>query len=85
MDKIVFSYHSLEKIKILKEHGFNIIKKDIISTIRNPDKILRGYKGRKIAQKIINDRYLLRVVFLEENNIKKIITIYPGRRDRYED
>ncbi len=84
MSRIIFSYHSLEKIKILKEHGFNITKKDILSVIRNPDKILMGYKGRKISQKIINSELLLRVVFLKGDNIIKVITIYPGRRDRYE-
>ncbi len=50
MDKIVFSKHSLEKIKILNKHGFRISKKTIVDIMKNPDKIICGYNGRKIAQ-----------------------------------
>ena len=67
MSKIIFSYHSIEKIKMLKEHGFFVNKSSIINVVRNPDEILDGYKGRKIAQKNINNKHILRIVFTEEN------------------
>ena len=67
MSKIIFSCHSIEKIKMLKEHGFFVNKSSIINVVRNPDEILDGYKGRKIAQKNINNKHILRIVFTEEN------------------
>lgn len=84
MDKIVFSKHSLEKIKILNKHRFRISKKTIVDIMKNPDKIICGYNGRKIAQKITNKRYIIRVIFIEYLGFKRIITIYPAKRGRYD-
>ena len=43
MDKIIFSNHSLEKIKILNKHGFQINKKVTLDIMKNPDTIINGY------------------------------------------
>ena len=85
MKKIVFSDHAEYKFKILKKHGFEVTKEIVLSAMKNPDKIEMGYKNRKIAQKIISDRHIIRVVFEEFNEVLRIITFYPGKRDRYED
>ena len=85
MDKIIFSNHSIEKIKILNKHGFQINKKMAVDIMKNPDKITNSYKNRKIAQKIINNRYFIRVIFMEYLGSKRIITFYPVKRSRYED
>jgi len=39
---------------------------------------------RKIAQKIIDERHVIRVVFEEYAEALKIITFYPARRKQYE-
>jgi len=44
MNKIIFSQHSLEKIKILNKHGFKISRKAAVDIMKNPDKIINGYK-----------------------------------------
>ena len=79
MNKIFFSKHSLKKIKILNEHGFKINKKAVVDIMQNPDKIINGYKERKIAQKITGRKYIIRVIFIEYSDSKKIITIYPQK------
>ena len=84
MDKIIFSNHSIEKIKILNEHGFQINKKAVVNIMKNPDTIISGYKDRKIAQKITSNRYIIRVIFMEYPGSKRIITVYPVKRMRYE-
>ncbi len=84
MDKIIFSDHSIEKIKILNKHGFQINKKVVVDIMKNPDTIINGYKDRKIAQKIISDRHFIRIIFIEDLNSKRIITVYPVKRSRYE-
>lgn len=81
---IEFSKHSLLKIEILKSHGIDLSTEMIEDTIRFPDKIDRGYKDRLVAQKGLDDVHVLRVVY--EIRVEKIfiITVYPGRRSRYE-
>jgi len=84
MNKIIFSNHSIEKIKILNKHGFQINKKAVVNIMKNPDTIISGYKHRKIAQKIIDNKHFIRVIFMEYLGSKRIITVYPAKRSRYE-
>ena len=43
MKRIIFSYHSIEKIKILNKHVFQITKKVVVNIMKNPDTIINGY------------------------------------------
>ena len=85
MKKTVFSSHAENKFAILRRHGFDVSKGTIISALKKPDKIESGYKGRRIAQKIIDERHVIRVLFEELPKVMRVITFYPGRRQRYED
>ena len=75
MKKTIFSDHSIEKIKILNKHGFKINKKVVLDIMKNPDTIFSGYKHRKIAQKIIDNRHFIRIIFTEDLESKRIITV----------
>ena len=57
---------------------------DYLNKMKNPDTIINGYKDRKIAQKIIRNRHFIRIIFIEDLNSKRIITVYPVKRSRYE-
>ena len=82
---IEFSLHSLSKVEILKNHGINISKKLIKNIIEFPDKVEIGYNGRLIAQKTVDEDHVIRVVYeTKEDNNHVVITVYPGRRSRYE-
>ncbi len=81
---IHFTDHALMKIELLKTHGVKVSRELIEDTLRNPDIIDRGYKNRLIAQKRITERHVLRVVYEEKDGEFTVITIYPGRRSRYE-
>ena len=85
MKRVVFSNHAENKFLVLKRHGFDISKDNIISTLEKPDKTETGYKGRQIAQKAFDESHVIRVVFEELTDIYRVITFYPGRRTRYED
>ena len=62
-----------------------MIDKNFIEKIlANPDKIERGYKSRLIAQGALDDKHILRIVYEENEKGIKVITMYPGRRTRYE-
>jgi len=56
----------------------NLIENIII----NPEKVIEGSFGRKIAQKIIGNK-LLRVIYEQENNVYIIITAYYTKPERY--
>ena len=81
---IEFSLHSLLKIEILKSHGIDVSKEMVEDIIRNPDRIDVGYKERLIAQKGFDEIRVLRVVYETLPDKLYVVTVYPGRRSRYE-
>jgi hypothetical protein len=81
---IEFSFHSLVKIEMLKSHGVNISKEIVEDIIKLPDKTEVGYKGRSIAQKGFDETHVLRVVYETKPEKIWVVTVYPGRRSRYE-
>ena len=85
MKEIVFSDHALIKVEILKRHGIILSKDFIKNAITYPDKIDRGYKDRLIAQRGMNSEHVLRIVYEEHSDHILIITLYPARRERYEE
>lgn len=59
----------------------------IIDVLEKPQQVLESSKGRRVAQKIFeeaNRKFLIRVVFSEEGDTKKVITAYlTSRIDKY--
>ena len=72
-------YTNYAEMKIGKR---KLPKTQIEDALKNPDKVMSGRKGRKIAQKIVG-KYLLRVVFEQYGNTYKIITAYYSQPERY--
>ena len=81
---IEFSLHSLLKIEILKSHGIDVSKEIVENVARNPDRIDTGYKDRLVAQKGFDETRILRVVYETLPDKLYVVTVYPGRRSRYE-
>jgi len=81
---IEFSLHSLLKIEILRSHGIYVSKEIVEDIISNPDRVDVGYKERAIAQKGFDDTHVLRVVYESKPEQIYVVTVYPGRRSRYE-
>ena len=69
---IEFTKHALERIK-----ARNIDKNEILTTLNNPEKIIKDKSGLCIAQKKIMNQ-LLRVFYREEKGAKVIITAYKA-------
>jgi len=82
---IIFSGHAETKFEVLREHGFEVSRDVVLSAVRKPDRFEPGHKGRKIAQRNMSATHVIRVVYEEQETAIKVITFYPGRRDRYED
>lgn len=81
---IDFSPHSLVKIAILRSHGIDVSKEIVENVVLSPDRIDSGYKDRLIAQKGFDERRVLRVVYETLPDKIYVVTVYPGRRSRYE-
>jgi hypothetical protein len=82
--RIVYGSHAEEKFEILRRHGFTVSKKQVRETVRSPEKVDEGFRGRKIAQRRISEAHVLRVVYEEKQSEIRVVTFYPGKRSRYE-
>ena len=74
---VIISKHARERIE-----AYNLTEKIVVETIKNPDESIGGYSGTFIAHKLLND-HLLRVVYVEESDKIKVITVYPSKKERY--
>lgn len=75
--KIAFHAHAVEKLA-----KRNLDKSSIEEVINNPDSVVEGRYGRKIAQKVYG-RYVLRIVYEEHKEQILVITAYLARPERY--
>ncbi len=82
--KIIFSHHAQLKFRVLRQHGIYFTKTQIENTVNNPDIVFEAEKSRKIAQKALDAKRVIRVIFEVKNGSIIIITFYPARRSRYE-
>ncbi len=84
MKEIRYSLHCLQKISILSQHKFDIEIEFVDNAIKNPDLLSIGKNNRFIAQKEIDENHILRVIYEENEYEIFVVTIYPGRKVRYE-
>ena len=83
--KIVFSWHVLEeKIPLLKSLNWHITKAKIRQTIKKPKWHGTTKYGQPTAMSLVDKDHILRVVFEEEDDIIRVITIHIARRGTYE-
>ena len=80
--KVEFTLHAEDKLKRLMKIG--VTKEKILEIIENPEKVVNGYYGRKIAQGLLSEDLILRIVYEESEREIMVVTVYPGERRRYE-
>ena len=83
-EQVIFSPHARTKLEVLRRHGFGIEEKEVVDVVRRPDKVIKGGKGRFIAQTVYNERHLIRVIYEARGKIAVVVTFYPAKRERYE-
>ena len=83
MKPIRFTAHALEKLALAHQSGFQIDENTVVDAIREPRDVFLGYSGRSIAQVVLDELHVLRVVYAENDEIV-LVTLYPGRSHRYE-
>ena len=85
MKKVIFTPHALEKIRLLRKHGFELAPEMVARWVRKPEKIMRGYRGRLVAHKGLDEAHVLRIVYEDFEDAIVVVTLYPARRGRYEE
>jgi len=84
MKKVAWSEHGRFKLQLLARHGLVIEPESVESIVKNSQQVEPGYKGRKIVQGRLDESRVMRVVYEESATTMTIITLYPGKRERYE-
>ena len=84
MKEIRLSQHAELKLKILANHGMTVPTEFVADTIHSPDSVEEAEDNKLIAQKRLDESRVLRVVYREFKAFVVVITLYPGRRSRYE-
>ena len=84
MKEIRLSQHAELKLEILASHGMAVPVDFVWATLRSPDKLELEEEGKRIAQKRLDEKRVLRVVYREFDAFLLVITLYPGKRSRYE-
>lgn len=69
---------------MLGRHRFLITKDQVVDAVERPDLIDESRLPLLIAQRSIDPEHVLRVVYRQEENVKVIITFYPGRKSQYD-
>lgn len=77
------SHHAMDKLRILARHGFEVTEADVVAAVLEPD-VVDDVRFPMIAQRRNGEHHVLRVVFRREGDDVVVITVYPGRRARYE-
>ena len=81
MKPIRFTRHAQEKLALIQRQGFGIDEETVVGAIRTAQRFSFGYSGRLIAQAILDEEHVLRVVY-EEGEETTVVTLYPeGVRD----
>lgn len=62
---------------------YGIDETTVHRALKEPDSVVGGHSGRRIAQLALNG-YILRVVFEGPRSSAVVVTVYRARRDRYE-
>ena len=83
MKPVRWTAHARNKLRVIQNQGFILDESLIINVLRQPQQIVPGYSGRFIAQAAIDEGHTIRVVY-EETDVLTVVTLYPGRRSRYE-
>jgi len=82
--KIIYTKHSLNKFLLFKSRGFAISKTFVDRTVRQPENIdIETDKPKFIVSGKLDRKHVLRVVYVREDDIIRIITFYPAEKGRY--
>ena len=81
--EVRFTSHAVEKLRLLRSHGVKVRKEQVEQSVLEPERVTEGLGGKLIAEQKLDEKHVLRVVFVREENQIRVITMYPARSGRY--
>ncbi|MFB6246794.1 MAG: DUF4258 domain-containing protein [Candidatus Pacearchaeota archaeon] len=75
--EVVYTNHSLSRME-----KYGVTKEEVEDCLFSPDSTVESYSRRIVYQKV-SGNYVLRVVVEERKEIKRVVTVYRSRRQRY--
>lgn len=82
--KVGLSEHARYKIALLAALGVPVDEETVLKTATAPENVKAGYGGTSVAEAPLDEKRVLRVVFVEDADAVTVITVYPARRGRYD-
>jgi len=80
--KVRFTRHAKDKFEVVRRYGYDVDREKVVETVLSPDRLdERG--DQRLAIKVLDENYALRVVYEVRKGYLVVITFYPVRRDRY--
>jgi hypothetical protein len=80
--KVRFTRHAKDKFEFVRRYGYDVDREKVVETVLSPDRLdERG--DQRLAIKVLDENYALRVVYEVRKGYLVVITFYPVRRDRY--
>jgi len=78
---ISYTNYANEKFEILRRHGFMVERASVKQVLELPDSVDTSRKPLVFAERKLDTRYTLRVVFRQEGNASRVVTFYPMRNE----
>jgi len=80
--KVRFTRHAKDKFEVVRRYGYDVDREKVVETVLSPDRLdERG--DQRLAIKVLDENYALRVFYEVRKGYLVVITFYPVRRDRY--
>ena len=80
--KVRFTRHAKDKFEVVRRYGYDVDREKVVETVLSPDRLdERG--DQRLAIKVLDENYALKVVYEVRKGYLVVITFYPVRRDRY--
>lgn len=83
MKPVRFTSHALVKLRLMRRLGFVVDEETVVAAVKKPLAVHPGLLRRLIAQTFLDEEHVLRVVYEEDEELT-VVTLYTGRRRRYE-
>ncbi|MBI4363101.1 MAG: DUF4258 domain-containing protein [Euryarchaeota archaeon] len=76
--EVIFSRHARRRMR-----RYRVSEEKVRDILTKPQSVVSGHQDRKIAQSSLN-HYILRVVYVEEEARRIVVTVYPAEKERYQ-
>ena len=79
--RVIVRAHARNRLE--REKAYKVSEETLIEIVKRPDEIVSGKGSRVMAHKVLDELYILRVVYEEFESEIHIITFYRAKKKRY--